>query len=186
MTKVFLSGSRRISRLNEDVRGRLRNMVQNGLGIVVGDANGADKAMQSYLNDEGYKNVTVYCAGPVCRNNLGSWETKNIQVDSKLKGRAFYTQKDKAMARDADLGFVLWDGKSNGSITNALELLSSGKTVVLFFAPQKEFFNFKTIEQLGDVVKRLDAEAYDSAFRSNLRSLDNARSKESQTSLPMF
>ena len=33
------------------------------------------------------------------------------------------TQKDKAMAAEADYGFVLWDGKSSGSISNVFELL---------------------------------------------------------------
>jgi hypothetical protein len=186
MKTVFLSGSRRISRLNDAVRARLANMISNGLQIVVGDANGADKAMQSYLKDEGYQNVTVYCAGSDCRNNVGSWITKNIEVDPALKGRAFYTQKDKAMAQAADLGFVLWDGKSNGSITNAMELLRRDKTVVLFFAPEKAFFNLKTIDQLGEIVLRLDAQAYESVFKTNLKSLSRVSAQSEKSTLPIF
>jgi len=100
--------------------------------------------MQSYLADKGYSNVAVYCAGRTCRNNVGSWSIKKIEVDPKLKGRAFYTQKDKAMAAHADFGLILWDGKSEGSINNVFELLRNGKKAVVYFLPRKEFMNVKT------------------------------------------
>ena len=47
MTTVFLSGSRHLSRINDKIRGRLENMTTGGLHIIVGDANGADKVMQT-------------------------------------------------------------------------------------------------------------------------------------------
>lgn len=145
---VFLSGSRKITRLNERIRRRIESMINQGFNIVVGDASGADKALQIYLADSHYGNVKVYCAGSTCRNNIGEWNVKYIDVDSKLRGRDFYTQKDKAMALEADYGFVLWDGKSTGSINNILELLLGHKSVVVYFAPEKEFF---TLKQLDDV-----------------------------------
>jgi predicted Rossmann fold nucleotide-binding protein DprA/Smf involved in DNA uptake len=63
MTTVFLGGSRHISRLNDEVRARIDNMIERGFPIVIGDANGADKALQSYLKARGYRNVQVYCSG---------------------------------------------------------------------------------------------------------------------------
>jgi hypothetical protein len=72
-TTVFLSGSRKISRLTDQVRVRLKNMIDQGFYIVVGDANGADKAIQSYFADCEYDKVVVFCAGDVCRNNVGDW-----------------------------------------------------------------------------------------------------------------
>lgn len=65
-----------------------------------------------------YANVTVFCSGPECRNNIGQWNVNYVPVDAKLKGRDFYTQKDKAMAGESDYGFALWDGGSPGSISN--------------------------------------------------------------------
>lgn len=94
---------------------------------MVGDAGGADKAVQKWLLEQAYSNVTVYCSGSVCRNNLGNWPTKSINVDRSLKGRDFYTQKDKAMAQVANYGLVLWDGKSQGSCNNLKELLQQNK-----------------------------------------------------------
>ena len=146
MTTVFLSGSRRLSRTNDAIRKRLENMISCGLHIIVGDANGADKAMQSYFAEAGYGHVTVYCAGTHCRNNVGGWTTRLVETNSNLKGRDFYVQKDKEMAKQADFGFVLWDGKSAGSMANMFELLKSNKTVVVYFGPEKEFYNLKSVD----------------------------------------
>lgn len=167
MTTVFLSGSRKINRLNDVIRGRIQNIVDQGFHVVVGDANGADKAMQSYLADKGYANVAVYCAGRTCRNNVGSWSTEKIDVDPKLKGRAFYTQKDKAMAAQADFGLVLWDGKSEGSINNVLELLRNGKKAVVYFSPRKEFMNVKTPSDADALLRLCEPTASRSLQGSN-------------------
>lgn len=139
MTTVFLSGSRKISRLNDMIRSRIQNMVEQGFQLIVGDANGADKALQGFLAEIEYQNVVVFCAGGTCRNNVGGWQTRQIEVDPKFKGRDFYTQKDKEMAAEADYGFVLWDGKSAGSINNVFELLKREKRVVVYLSSKKEF-----------------------------------------------
>lgn len=159
MTTVFLSGSRRIARIGEEVRGRIDNMVQSRLSVITGDANGADRAMQAYLHEIGYADVTVYYVGAAPRNNVGSWPTKNVPVDGKLSGREFYSQKDQAMARIADLGFVLWDGKSSGSVQNMLWLLLQNKTVVVFYAPEKQFYNLRTEGEFSDLLSKCDGAA---------------------------
>lgn len=159
-TTVFLSGSRKISRLNDAIRIRLQTITDKHFRVVVGDANGADRAFQSYLAEVNYDNVTVFCAGDVCRNNVGSWEQKNIAVDSKLKGRDFYAQKDKAMASEADYGFVLWDGKSAGSINNVLEMMKNGKPVVIYFGPDKSFYALKEANDVKKLMERCDVSDY--------------------------
>ena len=73
MTKVFIGGSRRVSRLNADVRRRIDRIIEQGFPVFVGDANGADKAVQKYLQSRGYEAVEVFCSGGQCRNNLGNW-----------------------------------------------------------------------------------------------------------------
>jgi hypothetical protein len=148
MTTVFISGSREIRILTKLVRDRLQNIVNQQFSIVVGDANGADKAVQKYLAEINYTQVSVYYAGSLCRNNLGNWHVESIQVDAKLKGRDFYTQKDKAMAAQADYGFVLWDGKSIGSFNNINELLSRNKKVLVYFAPEQAFISMSKSEDI--------------------------------------
>jgi len=153
MTTVFLSGSRKISRLDEDVRSRLSTIIDKGFRVIVGDANGADTAFQTYLASMDYANVTVFCSGPECRNNIGEWSVKHVSVDTKLKGRDFYTQKDKVMAGEANYGFVLWDGESPGSISNVMEMLRGNKRAVVYLSPEKQFY---AVSQLDDASKLLE------------------------------
>ena len=50
-----IGGSRRITRLEAEVRRRLDRIVEKGLPVVIGDANGADRAVQRYLNDRRFE-----------------------------------------------------------------------------------------------------------------------------------
>lgn len=165
MTTVFLSGSRKISHINDMIRDRVRKMMDQEFTIVMGDANGADKAMQNYLADSGYRNVTVFCAGRKCRNNVGGWETMNVDVSPSLKGRDFYTAKDRVMAAKADYGFVLWDGKSAGSINNVLELVKRGKCVVIYLSAKQEFFTVKNPDGITSLLQFCDSSDYLSIAR---------------------
>ncbi|HVY79972.1 MAG TPA: hypothetical protein VG994_03240 [Steroidobacteraceae bacterium] len=61
MTTVFLAGSRKLSRLTDAVKQRLDNIMSQQLRIVVGDANGADRALQAHFADAHYRNVVVHC-----------------------------------------------------------------------------------------------------------------------------
>lgn len=159
MTTVFVSGSRQLSRINDIIRSRINNMIENDFRIVVGDANGADKAFQKFLSDVQYSNVVVFCSGQRCRNNMGEWDKRHVSVDSSLKGRDFYTQKDKEMAAEADYGFVLWDGKSAGSINNVFELLKHGKPVVVYYSPEKQFFTISNLEDVKALLNKCDPDA---------------------------
>lgn len=159
MTTVFVSGSRHLGRINDMIRDRIGNMIDRNFRIVVGDANGADKALQKSLADARYANVVVFCSGDICRNNVGEWDERHVPVDSRLKGRAFYTQKDMAMAAEADYGFVLWDGKSAGSVSNVLELLKREKSVVVYFAPEKQFFSLSSLNDAKALFERCDADS---------------------------
>ena len=74
---VFIGGSRAVSRLNEDLRARLDDFIQPGCTIFVGDANGADKAVQQHLAARGHPQVVVYCMDRR-RNNVEGWPIKQI------------------------------------------------------------------------------------------------------------
>ena len=148
MTSVFVAGSRKIGRLNDQVRERLGNVIAGSYRVLVGDANGADKAVQAFLSERQYKNVVVFCSGATCRNNVGAWPTHNVDVPSGMTGRAFYTCKDIEMAENADYGLMLWDGKSAGTLNNVLELVKRGKKALVYFSPKSIFFS---ISALGDI-----------------------------------
>lgn len=148
MTKVFLSGSRAVSRLDATVRERLDAIISGGFGVLVGDAAGADKAFQRHLADAGYHHVRVFCAGTRCRNNLGAWETVHVTAPAGVKGRSFYTLKDRRMAEEADFGFVLWDGESAGSVNNLVMLVRQGKKAHLYLAREKRLRSIGGTEQI--------------------------------------
>ena len=154
MTTVFISGSRHIRALNSEIKSRLQNIVNKQFEIIVGDAFGVDKAVQQYLADINYPTVRVFCSGSVCRNNLGTWTIEWITVDPSLKGRAFYTEKDKAMAAQADYGFVLWDGKSQGSLNNIHELIRLERKLLLWYAPTKIFHTISSSDDLAAVLPK--------------------------------
>ena len=156
MIKVFIGGSRKISVLNQEVISRIKNILDQGGTILVGDANGADKTVQKYLMEKGYKNVIVFCAGETCRNNVGNWKTKNILSESKKKDFNFFALKDKAMSEEADFGFMLWDGKSKGTINNAVNLLKAGKKVLFFYSKYKNFISISKMDDLRQLLKSCD------------------------------
>lgn len=159
MITVFLSGSRKIGRLNRQIRERLDNIINQEFSVILGDANGADKAMQQYFAESEYRHVSIYCAGSVCRNNIGNWKANFVDIDPKLKGRDFYTQKDKEMAAIADYGLVLWDGKSPGSLNNIMELLKRNKKALVYFAPSMEFFTISHLQDAHDLLAKCDPES---------------------------
>lgn len=144
MNTVFIGGSRNVSRLSPQVQERLNNVVQVGAQVIVGDANGADKAVQKFLLEQNYSRVTVFCSGKECRNNIGHWETRHIETPKNAKGFDFYAAKDRVMAGEADYGLMIWDGKSPGTILNILRLLYAGRKAVLINSPKKTATNFKT------------------------------------------
>lgn len=147
MNTIFIGGSRHVSRLPSEVKKRLDNVVASGHQVIVGDANGADKAVQKHLMDAHYDRVVVFCSGNTPRNNLGSWQIHHVDAPKSAKGFQFYAAKDREMAREADFGLMIWDGKSPGTVLNVLRLVRAGKISVLFNVPEKAALNIKSSDQ---------------------------------------
>lgn len=155
MDSVFIAGSRAVSRLNKDITERLEKIMRQRLPVLVGDANGADKAVQRYLSIHEYPHVLVYCM-EVCRNNLGGWPTREHCAAPKARhDRNYYGIKDAAMARDASYGFMLWDGRSKGTLTNIFNLLNADKKVLLYVNSKKSFFTLSTFTDLSNALRML-------------------------------
>ncbi len=160
MTKIFIGGSRKISRPSAAVNERLDRIIDSGFHVIIGDANGADKAVQSYLKSKNYNLVEVFCAGKICRNNIGHWPTRTVLAD-KLRGFDFYAAKDRAMAEEASYGFMIWDGKSVGTLMNVLRLVERSKIVVVYVGPAKEFVDLKSDTDLRCFIDDYAAELKD-------------------------
>lgn len=160
-TKVFIAGSRRLTKLRKEVKSRLDNIIEKGLTVVVGDANGADKAVQQYLASKGYQQVVVFCMRGKCRNNVGHWPTREIAATPGARGFEFYSAKDRVMGEEADYGLMLWDGQSRGTLTNIVDLVRQGKPVVVYVAPSGDFYTLRESGQLAEMVRRFDPDALD-------------------------
>jgi len=156
MTNVFIAGSRQLSRVNAVVKRRIDTIIEKGFTILVGDANGADKAVQRYLADKGYRNVIVHCMADNCRNNVGDWSTRKIVGSERARGFAYYAAKDQAMVDDASYGLMLWDGKSKGTLNNIINLVRQEKPVVVYLAPARIFKNLRTGDDVAEFVGKCD------------------------------
>jgi hypothetical protein len=155
MAIVFIGGSRAVSRLNALIREQLDNLIDHESVLLIGDANGSDKAVQQYLADRGYRNVSVFCMQE-CRNNRGEWTVRTITSNGRQRDFTYYSTKDRAMAEEAHCGLMLWDGKSKGTLSNIITLLSSSKKVLVYLSRGKKFYKLSTLDDLCILLQRCD------------------------------
>lgn len=148
---VFISGSREITKLDNNVLNALFIELNSDVNILVGDAEGVDAEIQKFCKDHYYKNVTVYAINGRARNNLGNFDVKNITVDRKTYFKTSFTEKDKAMTDIADYGIVIWDGKSKGSFNNILRLIRQNKPCHVYLANYKKWvlMDSENIDEIG-------------------------------------
>ena len=157
MTKVFIAGSRKLLRLSPEVKARIDTMVEKGFTILVGDANGADKAVQRHLADKDYRNVIVHCMTANCRNNVGGWPTQEIAAPPGVRGFAYYSIKDQAMVDAAEYGLMLWDGESKGTLNSVIKLVRRDKPVVVYLAPKRTFQNLRSADDVFELLGACDS-----------------------------
>ena len=151
--KVFIAGPRLINELDTKVVERLENIVRKNT-VIVGDAHGIDSSIQKYFYDKNYKQVCVFASNGKARNNIGNWEIKNIAIDKNVKGFDFYSAKDLEMAKQADYGFMIWNGESKGTFSNILNLLDLNKEFIIYYTVTKKFYSIKNIDDFDDFLKK--------------------------------
>lgn len=186
MSKIFIGGSRRITKLNNDITSRIDNIMQKGYTILLGDANGADKLVQKYLQEKHYQNVLVYCMEAQWRNNLAGWETRHIPENQKgNRDFAYYSLKDSAMAKEADYGFMIWDGKSKGTLNNVLNLLKEDKKTLVYYSPEKKYYTVDTFDILKGLLRQGDKQLQGMFHKAlNTLSYEHVKAQEeNQTTL---
>lgn len=163
--KVFIGGSRVVSKLNAVICERLDDLMKRGCTILIGDANGADKAVQTYFAKKQYAKVIVFCMEQ-CRNNVGIWPTRSISPPAGSKGFSYYAAKDFVMAGEAECGVMLWDAKSKGTLQNMLNLIGAGKRTLVYFAPTKDFHVLASQQELQALLARCEKRDIESATRA--------------------
>ena len=159
MTRVFIGGSRRISRLSDAVRGRLARVAEKGIPVLIGDASGAAKAVQRYLQERAYERVEVFSSDPSPRNNIGGWPVRVVRPTHTRRDFDYYATKDRAMAAEATVGLMLWDGESRGTLLNVLRLLGQHKPVVVFIDSKQAFTDIRNEADFDTLVAGLEQSA---------------------------
>ena len=157
MKKVFIGGSRHVTRLTPQVVERLDRIVSKEFSVIVGDAAGADKAVQKYLANKLYPYVTIFCSGNDARNNLGQWKLHKVATAKSVKGFQFFAAKDREMAKEADFGLMIWDGKSPGTALNVLRLVRAGKKAVLLRVPDAQTVEFKSKSDWSSFIAKCES-----------------------------
>ena len=124
-TRLLLMGSKafKATKLPNEVVERTNEALAQNMTVIVGEALGACRLFQDYLQSKGYTNVVVGHAKNL-RYNAGNWQTK--QYGSDLK------ERERRMIEDCDSAIVIWSD-SSGVIAENLELLKRlGKPTFLY------------------------------------------------------
>lgn len=186
--KIFIGGSRIgiiQNTLPDDTKRIIDNIINKNYEILIGDADGADIAVQEYLAQHDYKNVTIYYSGEQIRNIANdSWNTKHIAVNESVdkSKRSIQAVKDKEMAKQADAGFMIWSDVyinkrfgnkcvSSGTLTNIYNLLCINKPVVVYYIPNKTIYSFNSLEdfenKLYPIIDKITQNKWQSIARKN-------------------
>lgn len=148
--KIVLGGSRHLEYIPSEVSERLIEWIEESHDLLLGDAPGSDSAFQLFLKSRNYRSVTIYTSADEVRNNLGQWPVNKVDSGLKSKSNAVHAYKDRKMSESANLGLMIWDCKSAGTLSNVIDLISQGKNCYVWVAPESEFYQFDNKKSLED------------------------------------
>ena len=147
--KIVLGGSRHLEFIPREIGDRLTDWIESSAEFLVGDAPGTDKAFQIFLKSKQYPAVTVYTSADEIRNNLGNWQVEIVASGLKSKSSAMHAFKDRKMSQIADIGLMIWDCKSTGTLGNVIDLLDQGKNCFVWVAPDSDLYQFDNSASLN-------------------------------------
>ena len=140
--RIVLGGSRHLEFIPNEIAERLLEWMESSSTFLVGDAPGTDRAFQIFLKSKKYLGVKVYTSADEVRNNLGNWEVEKVESGLKSKSNAVHAFKDRKMSHIADIGLMIWDCKSAGTLSNVIDLISQGKNCFIWVAPDSDLYQF--------------------------------------------
>ena len=82
------------------------------------------------------------------------WKARNVSAGVREKSFQFYAAKDREIARQAELGLMIWDGKSPGTVLNVLRLVRASKKAVLVSVAEKSEIEFTCKEDWDSFLSR--------------------------------
>ncbi len=180
----FLGGSLSIKSLELNAEQKLVELVQQGFSFTVGDADGADSAFQVRLASMQCNAVRVFYSGQSVRNNIGKWPNRRVESGYKSKGYAMHSAKDRAMGAGCEMGFMLWDGKSIGTIVNVLDLLEQGKNCWLAWSQLSEVAVVANFDEFKTLVEEVSPESWTQAL-DRFERFKRKKGRQSQSTLEL-
>ena len=107
-TKLLLMGSKAFEaeRLPAEVASKIDEAITADMIILVGEASGACRLYQDYLQSKEYRNVLVGHAKSM-RYNAGNWKTKQYGIDMKERERRMIEASDSAIIIRTDHSRVI-------------------------------------------------------------------------------
>ncbi|MEN2749876.1 hypothetical protein [Sphingomonas sp. T9W2] len=139
---------------------RLLEVIDRRLPILIGDTRGVDTTVQRLFMDQHAPDVTVFTADGFPRNNVGDWKVRNIPGEGRAGTAGFHATKDRAMATKAGCGFVIWDGRSRGSVANIHRLCARECFVAVWLDLERRFDSLNTRAKRAAFVDRYPCYAH--------------------------
>ena len=170
---VVLGGSRHLEFIPSQVATKLQDYIELSTTFYVGDAPGSDCAFQRFLSSKNLLSVKVFSSAEKVRNNLGNWPSEIIDSGMKSKSSAVHAFKDRHMTKMADVGIMIWDGESAGTLSNVLDLLDAGKECYIYLGIEQEFFRVDNKDSLMKLLSK-----YPDALSEAIKRLDTFRNRE--------
>jgi hypothetical protein len=182
--KIVLGGSRFLQNIPQNLVELIKEWTESGSEFLVGDAPGADSAFQKALVNVGSKSVTIYSSAGYVRNNYGNWVSKEIESGLQSKSNAVHAFKDRYMTSIADVGLMLWDCESAGTLSNVIDLVESGKSCRIWVAIDAELYNFDNQSSLENWLKQYPEVAGEAYKRlATFRRREDKRTRSGQPAL---
>lgn len=142
--EIFIAGTHTIAELPRPVKLQISAICDKGWRVLVGDYFGLDLAVQRYLVDMHYDNVTVCAPFGRAYNNVGGWLVKYISPPAHpAPGITKSHWKNRAMAESADCGLMVWNGGKGITLENIAYMARCHKPVTVYLAPVKKLYRLR-------------------------------------------
>jgi hypothetical protein len=165
--KIVLAGSRKLSFIPEPVILMIQDHIQAADTFLIGDAPGIDSTFQKFMKQIDYRNVEIFSSAGYVRNNFGKWREEQVETTLKSKSNAMHAFKDREMCKLAEMGIMVWDQESAGTLSNALDLLNQDKTCFIYDALEQELIRFETKSSLNKWLEKHSEVATEAQSRLN-------------------
>lgn len=183
---VFVSGSRSLHCISQDIRDSIDSIMDKRLHVLIGDSDkGADKEIIDYLKLSGYEHVTLFTIleHPRVAADPG-WQVVTVDASSVPGAREKQMQKDRHMGSVANWGLAVFDSVqinrygsiqvSSGTLRNSIQMLLMHKPMRFFYLYEGRTL-VSTLRSIDDLERVLSSYSRENLTELECRMLASAR-----------